>query len=54
MLSTQERTRRNAALALAFLLVGGVLVRRSLTIGAALIVCGMVLTYFALTARRGS
>jgi hypothetical protein len=53
MSSALQRTRRNAAVAIALFVIGGVLVKRSITIGAALIVCGLVLTYFDLRARRG-
>jgi hypothetical protein len=48
-----NHTRRNSAVALPLLIVGGVLVERWPAIGAALVVCGMITTYFAIAGRDG-
>jgi hypothetical protein len=52
MASESDRARTNGALALALCVIGGVLVRRSPVVGAALIFCGLICTYLAITARR--
>jgi hypothetical protein len=48
-----NHTRRNAAIALEVLIVGGVLVKRWPAIGAALVVFGLIITYFAIAGRDG-
>jgi hypothetical protein len=52
MASESDRAKTNAAVGLMLCVVGGVVVRRSLVIGAALTVGGLICVYFAITGRR--
>ena len=46
------RTRLNVGVALALFTIGGVVLKRSLVLGTAIIVCGLITTYVEISARR--
>ncbi len=48
----RDRTMLNVSVAIAFLIAGGVVVRRAPAIGAGLVACGLISAYFVLAARR--
>jgi hypothetical protein len=52
MASESDRAKTNAAVGLALCIIGGLLVRRSLVVGAALTVGGLICVYLAITGRR--